>query len=149
MSHEQLKINVISDDELFMEFQSRNEFIAPIRAMLKEFANRKGFEPAEVSEIQLAVNEALANIIEHAYSGRDDGLIELGVEMGEDKGLAINIRDYGEKVKKDAIRSRELDDLQDSGLGVFLINELMDTVEYNTENDEGTSLHLTKKKEIS
>jgi len=52
--------------------------------------------------------------------------------------------DYGEKVKHENIKSRNLDEISESGLGVFLIHSIMDSVEYK-HMEKGTKLIMKKK----
>ena len=138
-----LHVRVVSNEELTMHFKSRNDLIAPVRAVLREFAGERGFDPDEIYDLQLAVNEAIANIIEHAYKGATTGEIVVGLEMKQE-ALEILIKDWGIKVPKEHIKSRELDDIADHGLGVFLMHQLMDDVVYDLEKPEGTELLLRK-----
>lgn len=142
---ESLKVRVVSDEEIHMSMRALQKFIKPIRAQLQDFASAHGFDESQIYEIQLAVNEALANIIEHAYEGEDQGQIELSAEKNPGGEIEIAIQDFAEKIDLAQLVSRELDDVSDSGLGVYLIKNLMDEVEYDLSRDKGTRLILKKK----
>ncbi len=63
---------------------------------------------------------------------------------GEDL-LEIRLRDYGNQVAPEQIRSRDLDDVRPGGLGVHIIQECMDTVEYRPAETGGTLLILQRR----
>jgi len=149
MSDKPMIVREVSDEELHVTLLSRNELIREIREKLKEFAGKKGFDDDEIFDMQLAVNEALANIIEHAYAGYDRGKIEIKINSDEKGGVVISIRDYGNKCDPEVLKPRDLDVLEEGGLGIFLINNLMDEVEYDHSPEDGTILKLKKYKKSS
>ncbi|MCA9734921.1 MAG: ATP-binding protein [Deferribacteres bacterium] len=142
---EELTVRVVSDEEIHMSMLAVGKLIKPIREQLYEFASGRGFSDDQIYEIQLAVNEALANIIKHGYKGEKRGEIELSAETNRFGDLEIAIQDFAEKVDLAKLVSRDLEDVQDSGLGVYLINNLMDEVEYDLSREKGTRLILKKK----
>ena len=123
---------IISDPSLF-----RN-----IRDWVAAMALNEGFTQQESMELTVAVNEACANIHRHAYSGREDGAIELQVEVRE-AVIHLRIRDYGQQFCPEACPRPDLRQPSEGGYGVFMIHELMDEVEY-VRMAEGTELRMTK-----
>jgi len=107
-------------------------------------AEQCGLSPEEIYDVKLAVNEAVANIIEHAYQWRDDGQIIVDL-LGREGELEIHLRDFGRKVEASRLRSRDLDDFRDGGIGLFLIQTLMDSVTYDTSSPVGTELIMVKR----
>tara|TARA_Y100001970_G_scaffold76288_1_gene96843 strand:- start:15192 stop:18293 length:3102 start_codon:yes stop_codon:yes gene_type:complete len=96
-------------------------------------------------DLQLAVNEAQANIIEHAYLGDPSKHIYFNFTMYEDK-LEIIIKDNGIPLKSDSIEkkiSNNLEKLEGSGLGLFLIYTLMDEINFSSTKTEN-KLKLVK-----
>ncbi|MGQ9631302.1 MAG: ATP-binding protein [bacterium] len=128
-----VELEVISDPYL----------VSVVRAAAGAVARECGFRGNDIWDIQLAVNEAYANIIEHAYRGNTNRKIILKYCIFDDR-LQIIIRDFAEKVDPSTFKSRDLNDPSNGGLGVFLINAIMDKVYYNTDLPLGTELHLTK-----
>ncbi len=145
MSKEKLNVRVVSDEEIHMSMRGLRSLIKPIRDKLEDFAQENGFNSRQIYEIKLAVNEALANIIKHGYKGEDVGDIELSVETNNMGDLEIAIQDFAEIVDMAKLVSRDLDKVEDRGLGLFLMNSLMDEVEYNLSQEKGTRLILKKK----
>jgi serine/threonine-protein kinase RsbW len=85
-----------------------------------------GWGEAECRAILLALDEAIANVISHAYHGRTDGLIELECRESED-GLEITILDRGESRNLSKICAREVGCEEPGGLGTHIIRDVMDS----------------------
>jgi serine/threonine-protein kinase RsbW len=80
--------------------------------------------------IQLAVHETCANIVEHAYEGTCKGRIQITLTLGE-RCLTVDIHDTGKAFDPDTVAAPNLDEPQVHGYGLFLIQQLMDEVNYN------------------
>ena len=61
------------------------EHLDAIRKFVGEVAERAGFSGRDVYAIQLAADEACSNIIEHAYEGVSDGVIEIACDVKGDE----------------------------------------------------------------
>ena len=122
---------------------SRVERIDEARRWVTERARAAALDGEVVADVELALTEALANVIEHAYAGRSDGEIVIGAEIA-DARLAVSVRDWGKVADPDEFERRDLDDPGEGGYGVFLIEELMDDVRRVPQPDGGTLLTLTK-----
>jgi serine/threonine-protein kinase RsbW len=92
--------------------------------------------------LELAVNESIANIIEHTYSSNEENNIYLEFMLEKNK-LIISIKDEGPKIKVEEIKHRDLDDYQDSGLGVYIIKNVFDNVEW-VDTKKGNMQILSK-----
>ena len=103
-----------------------------------------GFEPSDIFNLKLAINEAHANVIEHAYYGNENGDIIFTFNQYHDR-LEVIIKDFGPGISSKSIKGApHLEELEGSGLGVFLIKTVMDKVEYNRTARVGTELLMTK-----
>jgi serine/threonine-protein kinase RsbW len=71
-----------------------------------------------------AVGEAFNNIVLHSYAGRNDGVIEMEIHT-EPNEIMVELRDYGESFDLDAVATPDLDQLPESGLGIFIIKAFM------------------------
>jgi serine phosphatase RsbU (regulator of sigma subunit)/anti-sigma regulatory factor (Ser/Thr protein kinase) len=116
--------------------ESLNEFLN----FVSDRSAESGFSSSRTKEIQLAVEEAVVNIVRHAYAD-SLGEIELRWMKGADPGqVAIEIEDAG--VPFD-VRSASapnlqagLDDRKVGGLGVFFIRQIADEVGHRREGDK-------------
>jgi len=66
--------------------------LASVRKAVEALAAAAGFGDCDVGEIGLCLNEAMANIIRHAYAGKTDRPIQLGALVTGD-GITIELRD--------------------------------------------------------
>lgn len=102
-----------------------------VRAAVGQMAAMVGWDEAESRAITLAVDEALANVIRHAYHGRTDERIELHCHAREGE-LQFRIRDTGDPPDPGLICAREVGCDKIGGLGTHIIRDVMDTVSYET-----------------
>jgi anti-sigma regulatory factor (Ser/Thr protein kinase) len=120
-----------------------------VRAAVERFAGMLGFDEATCGKITLAVDEALTNIIKHAYHGRDDKPIEITLGTvpapAGKQALRIELRDWGTPAGREEIKSRDLEDIRPGGLGVHIMNSIMDEVQYAPAGGGGTRLVMTKR----
>ena len=104
-------------------------YLPVVRGVIGPLAAAIGWDETECGAITLAVDEALANIIRHAYHSRADGLIELECRESAD-GLEIALLDNGDAPDRSKICARELGCDQPGGLGTHIIKKVMDKVSY-------------------
>lgn len=128
--------------------QASTEHLSEVRDFVSEHATDFGFNSQEVADIRLAVDEAYTNIIKHAYQNNADETVD--IELGYDKSkFWVTLLDTGNtfdisNYSKPDICQR-IKDKKRGGVGVFLIQKLMDDVEYQTEDSTNT-IRMTKKK---
>lgn len=123
---------------------SSKKQVSKVRQEVDRICSEVGFKPDDAFNIKLAINEAHANVIDHAYSGRENGEIIFQFFHFADR-LEISIIDFGRGMDQKTIKNENhLDELEGSGLGVFLIKNLMDKVEYKKTLKGGTELKLVK-----
>ena len=118
-----------------------------VRAATERMCQLIGFDADAAGKIVLSVDEAMTNIIKHAYQGADDKPIEIHltpIRHRGRKGLRICLRDYGRVVDRSRIRSRDLADVRPGGLGVHIMSECMDQVDYRAAEGGGTLLTMLK-----
>lgn len=132
-----------------VRFAAKFEFLDEIREFVGEIARTGGFGDKDVYNIQLATDEAASNIIEHAYDGVSDGVLDLSCGV-EKEAIRIVLIDYGEPFDPSAIPMPDLKaDLSDrkiGGLGIFLMRKLMDEVHYEPRDDKSNVLTMIKRK---
>ena len=106
--------------------------IEKVSAGVKELLTSKQWSTEEVMKVQLAAQEALANAIRHGCKNDPSKQVQCCVTFDATGELVIVVRDPGPGFDVTAVPNPLADDnlLQLSGRGVFLINQLMDTVEF-------------------
>jgi serine/threonine-protein kinase RsbW len=132
-----------------IRFAAQFEFLDEIREFVGEIARQGGFGEKDVYNIQLATDEAASNIIEHAYEGIPDGVLDLSCGMEADT-ITIILIDYGLPFDPSTIPAPDLKaDLSDrkiGGLGIFLMRKLMDEVHYDPRADKSNVLTMIKRR---
>jgi serine/threonine-protein kinase RsbW len=118
---------------LILQVPSRTEFLAVVRDVSRSWAVVAGFTPADADQIALAVDEAATNVIEHAYGGEGNGVVELRYEdRGED--LRVDVVDHGRAIDPRKVPRVDLEryasEGRKGGLGVHLMGEIMDSVTF-------------------
>ena len=127
---------------------ARAEYIDMVRLTLFGIANKAGFSYEEIEDMKVAVTEACTNVVLHAYSDGQPGLVDIIFEL-EKEEISIRIKDEGNsfqyepsKGKPVSLHDKELSEVTAGGLGLFMMNALMDKVEVLSER--GTEVILTK-----
>jgi len=119
--------------------------LSRVRDFVTEVCGEAGFTTRETNNTKLAVDEACTNIIKHAYE-EDPGDIAVRAEISLGD-IAFRIVDSGKPFDFAGVKDPDLNQYVETGkkggLGVFLINRLMDRVEYRP-GDVSNELFLTK-----
>lgn len=126
--------------------------LARIRAFVREKAETMGFSPEELDQIELAVDEACANVIEHAYPPDPDGKAKsqqlhlcLKLEFGK---FTVIITDHGATFDPSLIQppnlSEYLAQYRVGGLGIYLMRSLMDEVDYHIQPGIKNEVRMVK-----
>lgn len=131
-----------------LELTSSTKCLPVVRGAVERMAALEGFDGDDTHELTLAIDEALANVIKHGYESRDDQPIELTLSTVRSSrgvpGLSIVVRDYGRQVDPSLIRGRDLNEVRPGGLGVHIIQTVMDEVEYSCPSGGGMQLRMVK-----
>jgi serine/threonine-protein kinase RsbW len=135
---------------LKMELRSNPETLCAVRGAVAQLAEKLGFPESECRAVVLGIDEALTNIIRHAYDGAAEQPIEVIFRRiqepcrGTDReALEIILVDQGKKVDRAKLAGRALEDVRPGGLGLHFIRETMDAVEFRHANGRN-QLRLVK-----
>lgn len=108
---------------------------------MRHIAQVAGFEKFAVYSIEMAVDEACSNIIEHAYGGEGKGDIRCTC-MLTDRSLTITLSDRGKSFDPSSVPppnlSDDIDARQAHGLGLYFIRQWMDEVQFRSNSGENT-----------
>ena len=117
-----------------------------------EWAQKAGFDERALYEIQLAVDEACANVVDHAYPGLDPGDIEVCCRL-DDQLLTIRVRDWGQGFDLAGVKDPDLEAPLEKrslgGLGLFLVRQVMDEVQFTSDPVQGNELTMSKRLHIA
>jgi len=125
-----------------IEFSSHTANLALMRQFVGKFLATFPFTEKQRMLMILGVDEACTNIIRHAYELRDDQPIALSLE-GLKRCVRMRLRDFGKQTPRHAMTGRPHDLVKPGGLGLHLICNAFDKVDYVVRK-RGTELVLTK-----
>ena len=120
-----------------------------VREFVGQAALDSGLKPSAVYAVQLAVDEAFSNIIEHAYGGECLENVQCSCEI-TDEALVIMLRDCGQSFRPGKVPDPDLTaDLQSrkiGGLGLYFMRQLMDDVDFifTTDPETGRPCNILK-----
>jgi anti-sigma regulatory factor (Ser/Thr protein kinase) len=124
---------------LVLQVPSRTEFLATVRDVTRRMAEICGFDRSLAEQLALAVDEASTNVIEHAYAGAQDRVIELRYWDGGDE-LRIDVVDDGRAVETRAVPKLDLQryasERRKGGLGMHLMGRIMDSVSFRRSSEK-------------
>src|SRR6266498_334851 len=122
--------------------------LARISEFITDATARVGLDEHAAWQVQLAVDEASTNIIQHGYDAAALGEIELTWRVEGDR-LVVTLRDSGRRFNPDDVPapdiSSPLEERQAGGLGLYLMGRLMDSVEFEFDDSQGNLLKMTKR----
>lgn len=123
--------------------------LGKITSQVVQEAKNSGLSERAIYDVEVAVDEACANIIEHSYGGEDKGEIECICQIIPD-GLKIILHDTGcffnpNDVPEPDINS-PLEERHTGGLGLYFMRKLMDEVIFDPCQGQGTLLTMIKRK---
>lgn len=127
---------VIRKITLPARFSSLNQ----VRNFVVQAAKDCGFQQGAVDSVELAVDEAFSNIIEHSYGGESQEKIECSCREKRDR-LVIILKDCGKPfdptIIPDPDLTADLNERKIGGLGMFFMDQLMDDISYEFTTGPG------------
>ena len=131
-----------------LEVPSSTENLSLIRDFVTTIGQQARMDEQEISNLELAVDEACANVIEHAY-GHDISQEVIVRAVFDDDSVRISVIDTGKGFDPTKVTPASIDSLvterKSGGLGIRLIKALMDDVRYEIMPGQMNELHMTKK----
>ncbi|MCP4663648.1 MAG: ATP-binding protein [bacterium] len=131
-----------------LQVPSSTENLAMIRDFVTRIGEQSGLGEAELPKLELAVDEACANVIEHAYGHDKTQQVTIRATCDAEE-IRIEVVDSGRGFDPDKVAEHEvaclIKERRTGGLGMRLIRTLMDDVHYELEPGEKNELHMTMK----
>jgi sigma-B regulation protein RsbU (phosphoserine phosphatase) len=129
---------------LRLSLPARPESLKPLRDAVCAAMARAGASPALRDRLKLAIDEAAANVIRHAYGNCGEG--EFRVEVSRVRGsLRFALRDRAPPVDPTRVRPRDLSECRPGGLGINFIDETMDRWRLRPLRRGGNALVMSKR----
>ncbi len=129
-----------------IDFPASPTWFRTIRQLIGAATVQCGFSDREAGQISMAVDEALCNIYSHGYQGSTQGRVRLffttsAIPLPD---ICIEIEDDAKQVDTELIQSRDLKDIKPGGLGVHLIQTVMDYATWVKREEGGMKLSMKK-----
>ena len=126
---------------------SECENLELIRDFVGRLAQRAGFNEDHVNKIQVAVDEACTNVVRHAYPQNAPGPMDVEITCNSEK-FRVVISDKGIGFQPGALKKPDmttyLNKFQKGGLGIHLIQTLMDDVQFKIRPHRKNSVIMVK-----
>jgi len=133
------------------KFYSKRENLEAIREFVQKNLEKTFLESNDIFRLQLAVDEACANIISHNYKDKNDKIIIIEINSDDEK-VSIIIEDEGDKFNplniSDPNLKEHLQEYRKGGLGIYLMRKLVDEIVYHYVKRKGNKLELIKYKDV-
>ena len=113
--------------------------VSKLSTFMKSITEKLNIEKSLARQLRLAVEEAVVNVIDYAYPTGQEGEIEVRMQS-DGKSLKTVIIDSGIAFDPTAVEktdtSLSVEDRQIGGLGILLVRELMDSINYERINKQ-------------
>ena len=123
-----------------LKLPSRPEFINIARMNISVIANNMNMNYEVIQDLKVAISEACNNVILHSESKSH---YEIDFIIKKEK-LVVEISDFGSGFEIEDYNKPNLEDPKESGLGLFIIDSLMDEFKIETKNGNGTVIRMIK-----
>jgi serine/threonine-protein kinase RsbW len=136
-------------DYIEMKVPAKPEYVGIVRLTLSGIANRMGYSYDDIEDLKIATSEACTNAVQHAYKDKVNGEMIIGFGLYDDR-LELMIADNGESFDFEQTKSElgpyaassPVDQLSEGGLGLYLMETLMDEVRVRLTS--GVTVFMTK-----
>lgn len=130
-----------------LKIPSQTDNLEIIRDFVAGIARKVGFGVEDTNKIELALDEACTNVIEHAYQHDESKDIDIAVKIDTNK-FTIVVADRGRSFNVEEIELPDMEsylaELRVGGLGIYLIKTLMDEVDYQSKSDGKNQVIMVK-----
>jgi phosphoserine phosphatase RsbU/P len=118
--------------------------LAAVRSAVRKFCSEIPGQPVptgRLDHLEIGVNEAVTNIIRHAYQGRPGQPITLDFHATAEE-VRIVLLDFGQPFSPESVAQPVFDGTRDGGFGVYIIRQCFDEVEYQRDGQGRNRLVL-------
>ena len=138
------------NDVFQLTLPSSTEYIGVVRLLISGIAERMNFKIDDIEDIKIAISEACTNSVLHAYDENPNKELCIEIIRKED-ALEIIVKDFGKGFDTNILQENKLDEkiqagaLTGLGLGFTFIKSLMDEVDIESNESEGSVIRMVKK----
>ena len=122
-------------------------YLNVLRQAVASTASLMGFDNVTVLKLQMAVDEACANVVEHGRTARKRGIIKLRLDALPEK-LVMHVHDdrprFSPLDQSPPTLEEYFGSSQAKGLGLVIINQFVDEIRHSYRSRTGNRLSLTK-----
>ena len=137
-------------NEQCLTVPGRFESLVRIADFVEGAVRGAGWSDDDVYHVQMAVDEACSNVIEHAYGMDAHGEIQLTCCIQDQGDLIVVIHDHGKPFDPAGVPEpplgAELANLPEGGLGLYFMRKLMDQVTFHFDRECGNVLTMVKRR---
>jgi serine/threonine-protein kinase RsbW len=132
------------DLKLSVTLSADRDAVDPVVRSVMDAVREMKCAPGHEDDIELALTEALANAVVHGAKNDPSKIIECDVACDENRGILIVVRDPGTGFDPTQIANpcHGENIYASHGRGIYLINQLMDEVQFHKN---GTEIHMLKR----
>ena len=141
-------IRILDDHTIEINIPNELGYERIAMACSASFAKIVGFSPERIEDLKTAVSEACINAMEHGNKNDPDARVFITMHY-DDHIFTVSVMDQGEGMgnsnepfEEPDIEKKILNLQTPRGLGVFLIKQLVDQVEFNHSTDEGHMVRM-------
>lgn len=116
------------------------KFLPMTLQFIAEYAKNIGFSAKALTQIEMAAEEGISNVLKHAFSPSEEAHFDIYLATIP-TGISISIRDQGVPFDPESIQYNQ-DTLE--GLGSFVMNKMMDQIQYINHGKAGKELKMIK-----
>ena len=125
-------------------FPARADELQAVREVVSKACEDCGCSRSMATDIVIAVGEACQNVVRHAYRGTEGGTATLEIYC-KDGIIEFHLQDSAPSVDPEIIKPKWPEELGPGGLGICLIHDIMDEVEYlPVHSGQGNLLRMAK-----
>jgi serine/threonine-protein kinase RsbW len=127
-----------------LELPGVSSAISPVVEKVLEVVNQSGCAQGKEFEVETSLREALANAVRYGCEHNPGKLIQVSVACDTSRGILIVVRDPGPGFDPAQVPSPIAGEclFSSHGRGIYLINQLMDHVEFGRG---GTEIRMVKR----
>lgn len=138
----------------FYEISSKYAEITQLIVDLHKIFIKNDLDEQDRSEMEICLVEALNNVVRHSYKTKPGNLIYIEINLDDNAAVFI-ITDSGNSrtdFSKPSLNfdPNDIDNLPENGMGLYIIDKLMDQTTYKTEDGKNifTMIKSLQKKEV-
>jgi serine/threonine-protein kinase RsbW len=141
LSHSDATPHPPRSDTLKLTLPNEMPYLPLAQSFVREVAAHFGFQSASLSQIELAVEEAVANVMQHGYDAEESRTFDIICEHLPG-GIRVIIHEMG--MPFDPSHIPEYHPGEPAGMGVFLMKAMMDDCSFHNLGPMGKETHLIK-----